>query len=1087
MKSMDNDSQKTTIAPSASDGTIIAPGAVPIQSGSDLTGTILAYKGDVQGTKVAPSSQGTLVASTESINQVQPEERITAQRKEASIPHRLSPGDSVILSGDSYSVDSVVSSGSEAELYVVSRGGVRFAAKLYRPGFSPNSVVLPSLFKISDERIVRSFQSGTASFSGGSAPYELMEYCPFGATSGKAYKGRTAELLEIALQIGKAISVCHESHIIHKDVKPANILIKQEFPVKVCLCDFGIADILKPGQKDIITSQSRTAIYAAPEVYDSDTSIMLDGKTLCKITPSADYYSLGMTLLSLWMGEKSFSSKEEELAFQKRQGRITIPRDMPSVLANVVKGLTDPDAGKRWNYLRLDSELSGLLIPVNGQAGTHGILYDVTNNTIIEDLPSLADYLAASPSHSKEMLYRGQLSDLLSKIDPQISQELTDIVERRYPKSQADGLDAALFILNPDISLSLSGSADHHSSINTEKVRDPESLLSFVKQYPELTVETQRLICSDMFISWLRPRNRQYVTSISRIDRALVKKHCSAVGCSENRVLSSMILREMDQGVPFNWFFTLEGNDKATGKTERNIVVSSPSDFLDFCCSHWEVGPHLYEISSDLFVEWVRYHSSVLADRIGKIDRDGIRRYAQGDSEHIIYRLIIQAMDPLADINLCRDLQDPNFAMTGESIGRVVNGVFNVYYSLFEGSMSAMKDGWSDGRNPLRGMMDFTNARLIVNSFVEKMESHKASYLIGFMKTKGDRFSEQIQWVNYCTDTEPKIGPKYSPATAMIKAVAGLGHVPEYTFFESDVTVCGVDDLKLLDKSLVKKHLIRKDPNGLKGWLALQFQDNPSISFDDEDDHLKSVMSYYRFIGFYNPSDKQVTKCFSDICYSITKPMSENGYLDNLDNLELLFKSPDIIDPIRRLMSLSNEFKIAIPLLSLLNRFRESSETKTILDDIRRVKKYSSQANCEALRKKFWYTIGIFSLISVLLFGLAASSYGESFGQAVAVSSFFTLPMAIIAAVARPKTRAGWIFSMIWPVFIFILEISGGLTVDYNPLFEILWIISIAALYYFGSNIRLQLINATKLSDNTVKALNEIKRSLTQNIEFNNK
>ncbi len=1084
---MDNDSQKTTIAPSASDGTIIAPGAVPIQSGSDLTGTILAYKGDVQGTKVAPSSQGTLVASTESINQVQPEERITAQRKEASIPHRLSPGDSVILSGDSYSVDSVVSSGSEAELYVVSRGGVRFAAKLYRPGFSPNSVVLPSLFKISDERIVRSFQSGTASFSGGSAPYELMEYCPFGATSGKAYKGRTAELLEIALQIGKAISVCHESHIIHKDVKPANILIKQEFPVKVCLCDFGIADILKPGQKDIITSQSRTAIYAAPEVYDSDTSIMLDGKTLCKITPSADYYSLGMTLLSLWMGEKSFSSKEEELAFQKRQGRITIPRDMPSVLANVVKGLTDPDAGKRWNYLRLDSELSGLLIPVNGQAGTHGILYDVTNNTIIEDLPSLADYLAASPSHSKEMLYRGQLSDLLSKIDPQISQELTDIVERRYPKSQADGLDAALFILNPDISLSLSGSADHHSSINTEKVRDPESLLSFVKQYPELTVETQRLICSDMFISWLRPRNRQYVTSISRIDRALVKKHCSAVGCSENRVLSSMILREMDQGVPFNWFFTLEGNDKATGKTERNIVVSSPSDFLDFCCSHWEVGPHLYEISSDLFVEWVRYHSSVLADRIGKIDRDGIRRYAQGDSEHIIYRLIIQAMDPLADINLCRDLQDPNFAMTGESIGRVVNGVFNVYYSLFEGSMSAMKDGWSDGRNPLRGMMDFTNARLIVNSFVEKMESHKASYLIGFMKTKGDRFSEQIQWVNYCTDTEPKIGPKYSPATAMIKAVAGLGHVPEYTFFESDVTVCGVDDLKLLDKSLVKKHLIRKDPNGLKGWLALQFQDNPSISFDDEDDHLKSVMSYYRFIGFYNPSDKQVTKCFSDICYSITKPMSENGYLDNLDNLELLFKSPDIIDPIRRLMSLSNEFKIAIPLLSLLNRFRESSETKTILDDIRRVKKYSSQANCEALRKKFWYTIGIFSLISVLLFGLAASSYGESFGQAVAVSSFFTLPMAIIAAVARPKTRAGWIFSMIWPVFIFILEISGGLTVDYNPLFEILWIISIAALYYFGSNIRLQLINATKLSDNTVKALNEIKRSLTQNIEFNNK
>ena len=855
MKSMDNDSQKTTVVPSASDGTIIATGAVPTPSDSNSAGTIVADKGDVQGTMVAPSSQGTVVASADSNNQVRSFERVTAKRKEATIPHRLSPGDSVILSGDSYSVDSVVSSGSEAELYVVSRNGVRFAVKLYRPGFSPNAVVLPELLKINDELIVRCFQSGSATYSGGTAPYELMEYCSFGATSGKAYKGRTAELLEIALQIGKAISVCHESHIIHKDVKPANILIKQEFPVKVCLCDFGIADIMRPGQKDIITSQSRTAIYAAPEVYDHDTSIMLDGKTLCKITPSADYYSLGMSLLSLWMGEKRFSAKEEELAFQKRQGKITIPRDMPSVLANVVKGLTDPDAGKRWNYIRLDSELSGLLIPVNGQAGTHGILYDVTNNTIIEDLPSLADYLAASPSHSKEMLYRGQLSDLLSKIDPQVSKDLTDIVERRYPKSQADGLDAALFVLNPDISLSISGSKDHTSSIHTEKVKEPDDLLSFVKQYPELTDETQRLICSDMFLSWLRPRNRQYVTSISRIDRALVKKQCSSVGCSENRVLSSMILREMDQTVPFNWFFTLEGKDKVTGKKEKNIVVSSPSEFLDFCCSHWEVGPHLFEINSDLFVEWVRYHSSVLADRIEKIDREGIRRYAQGDSEHIIYRLIIQTMDPLVDINLCRDFQDPLYAMTGESIGRVVNGVFIVYYSLFEGSMSAMKDGWSDSRNSLHDVMEFTNARLIVNSFVEKMESHKASYLIGFMKTKGDRFSEQIQWVNYCTDTEPKIGMKYSPATAMIKAVAGLGHVPEYTFFESNETVRGVDDLKLLDNALVKKHLTRNDPNGLKGWLAVQFQDNPTIDIKNEEDNYIQLLKYLDVIGYYNSSD----------------------------------------------------------------------------------------------------------------------------------------------------------------------------------------------------------------------------------------
>ena len=1083
MKSMDSDSQKTTVVPSASDGTIIATGAVPTPSDSDFAGTIVADKGDVQGTMVAPSSQGTLVASADSKNQVQSVERVTAKRKGSTIPHRLSPGDSVILSGDSYSVDSVASLGSEAELYGVSRGGVRFAVKLYRPGLSPNAVVLPELLKINDERIVRCFQSGSATYSGGTAPYELMEYCSFGATSGRAYKGRTAELLEIALQIGKAISVCHESHIIHKDVKPANILIKQEFPVKVCLCDFGIADIMKSGQKDIITSQSRTAIYAAPEVYDYDTSIMLDGKMLCKITPAADYYSLGMSLLSLWMGEKSFSAKEEELAFQKREGRITIPRNMPAVLANVVKGLTEPDAGKRWNYIRLDSELSGLLIPVNGQAGRHGILYDVTNNTIIEDLPSLADYLAASPSHSKEMLYRGQLSDLLSKIDPQISEDLTDIVERRYPKSQADGLDAALFVLNPDISLSISGSKDHTSSIHTEKIRDPESLLSFVKQYPELTEETQRLICSDMFISWLRPRNRQYVTSISRIDRALVKKYCSAVGCSKNRVLSSMILREMDQAVPFNWFFFLDGKNKATGAEDKGVVISSPSEFLDFCCSHWEVGPYLFEINSDLFVEWVRYHSSVLADRIGKIDRGGIRRYAQGDSDLIVYRLIIQTMDPLADINLCRDLQDPLYAMTGESIGRVVNGVFNVYYSLFEGSMSAMKDGWSDGRNPLRGVMEFTNARLIVNSFVEKMTSHKESYIIGFMKTKGKRFSEQIQWVNYCTDTEPKIGPKYSPATAMIKAVAGLGYVPEYTFFESNVTVRKVDDLKTLDKNLVSKHLTRQNPNGLKGWLAVQFQDNPGTIFEDNEEHLKSVLSYYRQIGNFVPDDEEAIGLFSQEYHTLVKPMTEENYFENFDNLAQLINSQKETTVVQQLFDFSAEYKISIPLLSLLKRLRQSPKQKIILSDIKRVKEYSSPVTQNTIKTNMWSTIGFLSLISTLLSGYA---FDQPFGEGIA-RNIIILPIAVVAVLRRPNTRVGWIVSLSLPLIIFLAAISDSTTNEPNYIILILYCLSIAALYYFGSKMKLQLLNSTKLSDSTVRVINDIKRTLTQSIEFNNK
>ena len=143
--------------------------------------------------------------------------------------------------------------------------------------------------------------------------------------------------------------------------------------------------------------------------------------------------------------------------------------------------------------------------------------------------------------------------------------------------------------------------------------------------------------------------------------------------------------------------------------------------------------------------------------------------------------------------------------------------------------------------------------------------------------------------------------------------------------------------------------------------------------------------------------------------------------------------------------------------------------------------------NVEALRKKQWYAIGLLSLVSILLLGFAASSYGESFGQAIAVGLFFMLPFPILAVFALTNTVSGWFCSLAMPSVIFFANIFGGLTVEYNPFLMVLWLFSIAALYYFSSSIRLRLLNAAKLSDNTIRAVNAIKSSLSKNIMYKDK
>lgn len=66
------------------------------------------------------------------------------------------------------------------------------------------------------------------------------------------------------------------------------------------------------------------------------------GENRVEIDTKSDFYSLGMVLLCLWMGEKEFKEREFELMKRKRTGDLPFPADLSGRTLQLIKALTAP-------------------------------------------------------------------------------------------------------------------------------------------------------------------------------------------------------------------------------------------------------------------------------------------------------------------------------------------------------------------------------------------------------------------------------------------------------------------------------------------------------------------------------------------------------------------------------------------------------------------------------------------------------------------------------------------------------------------------------------------------------------------------
>lgn len=362
-----------------------------------------------------------------------------------------------LIKGLNYRVIKLISDGTgEAQIFLVENKGKQYVLKLYYVGIEPppNHQILEIIRQTPRSGllvdIIDHGQWDNPRVSGELRHYEVMTYCKGGSLDKINLKGDERRLCEIAKQAAAAIDFCHKHGFIHRDIKPGNFFFADENQNQVLLGDFGIS--VRCDQNGVArTDQARTRIYAAPEMYYT-----VPGENRVEIDTKSDFYSLGMVLLCLWMGEKEFKEREFELMKRKRTGDLPFPADLSGRTLQLIKALTAPQPEKRCGFTEIVRWARGedVFSDFVGQESKRrfSIIFNAGKNQIAHSPEQLADFMRQDQNLAIKYLYTGKLTKWLNDNQrPELVSEIEDIVEKRYPKDQTAGLYAACYTLNVDM------------------------------------------------------------------------------------------------------------------------------------------------------------------------------------------------------------------------------------------------------------------------------------------------------------------------------------------------------------------------------------------------------------------------------------------------------------------------------------------------------------------------------------------------------------------------------------------------------------------------------------------------------------
>ncbi|WP_447725973.1 protein kinase domain-containing protein [Sphingomonas koreensis] len=239
---------------------------------------------------------------------------------------------------DGYTVRTLIGRGGMGEVYLAERTGIGFAQRVALKMLRPEAVERMASFDAERALLATLEHPGIARLiDGGMAPdgrpYMAIEYVegvPIGHWCAASKAGLDTRL-RLFLEVCDAVTHAHARMVIHRDIKPGNILIDSEGRAR--LLDFGVAKLIDTASGErTVTMAMLTPDYAAPEQLINDET-----------TTATDIYALGAVLFELLTGSRPWQHSGARLPSMLRR----VLDDDPPVPSRVAGATADPPVPHR--------------------------------------------------------------------------------------------------------------------------------------------------------------------------------------------------------------------------------------------------------------------------------------------------------------------------------------------------------------------------------------------------------------------------------------------------------------------------------------------------------------------------------------------------------------------------------------------------------------------------------------------------------------------------------------------------------------------------------------------------------------------
>ncbi len=250
------------------------------------------------------------------------------------------PGD---LLNNTYRIEAILGRGGTSEVYKARSeiSGRVMAVKALRAEFASNEDFLVLMTREEDIRdvrhdaIVRYFD--TQRMADG-VVYLVMEYVDGPGLDRKLADGgmRASDLMIVGQRVCEGLIAAHGRNIVHRDLSPDNIILRNDTPSDAVIIDFGIAKDTNPGAETIVGNEfAGKYAYAAPE--------QLSGRT----DPRSDLYALGALLLATFRGKKPEIGRNPMEVVENKAKPLDV-EGVPEPLRSLIARMSHPDPDKRF-------------------------------------------------------------------------------------------------------------------------------------------------------------------------------------------------------------------------------------------------------------------------------------------------------------------------------------------------------------------------------------------------------------------------------------------------------------------------------------------------------------------------------------------------------------------------------------------------------------------------------------------------------------------------------------------------------------------------------------------------------------------